>query len=978
MAKIFNSNLPKVISKANRDISLIIENDIASESKLLKNLVNQVLKANLEIKEKNDQRITKTKLKLAELDEQILNLNQSIDLVDRETVIQQLNEMIDAENKIFSARQEIRFFDNDKTPDRLDNLDIIYKDLIFSIQKLNIYEEKFRDSLLNSNTLLFNKQLKITKEIISLMDELFNQKSEYIYTQLEKRKDLSDNIIKLENEFSNYINTNLETCSSIINTSTSIFTDIDDDSNINEKIRFDHEEAITKLNKDLENIKVSYITKKDEINRNYFDYEKSISKKLETENIKLIERERVEQDLINEKLKNTRLKIIYAEKNNNISTARKLMKQFDKIEKSMSLKVGNKLSKELSMITKKTHAKSINQLQTLELKYITDLNKIEYAMILESIKYKEAKILYKIKSDFSSLQKDADINKQRMLNLKDFLDTKILLSKKIYNLKLELRLVELQIMKDNELLEQSLIISFKELLLDLKTVENSRLIVLKENINNHSIIKIEQEFQVKKSIELIKLDQELMDIDKLILKMRNETLIKNEKLKEEANSEIIYLESLINIANKERDLQLIKVKSLYENERNLAEEQIERINLGVKVNDAFIKTTLKNQLLFASQQMKCTESETEIRIESINLTHAQELQYANKKINHYRQKYDYEKGKIKKELDDKLEDLNYKLLLFTDHRDNKEINNKIETLNAKANAMIKQIEKVENEDPDIIRYVKIIEEADNRAKEAINDALALKTQTIDSFKILYDKTEQKYNLIKETDQTEETKGIMPVLNNTAISSATARLEKAILEAETLYKDKISGPIEKIAKTKEKLEKLTNSKESSEFVDEQRKLKKQKIAEHKGLIEQLELEKARALQLIKTELDKVKESNKFEIKNLEANLFKNSKYRNATDIEQDYTILFKNETNKHKTYIENISNFKSVRLKKHEKLLKETNIISKQTFKSYKKYIKFTSKGLNVKKKELTKDYNKKLKKTRNEIQNNYKKLLNSL
>ena len=74
MAKNFKSNLPKVISKANRDISLIIENDIAKESALLKDLVDQVLKANLEVKKKNNMRITETKRKLAQLDEEIEDL----------------------------------------------------------------------------------------------------------------------------------------------------------------------------------------------------------------------------------------------------------------------------------------------------------------------------------------------------------------------------------------------------------------------------------------------------------------------------------------------------------------------------------------------------------------------------------------------------------------------------------------------------------------------------------------------------------------------------------------------------------------------------------------------------------------------------------------------------------------------------------------------------------------------------------------
>jgi len=121
MAKSFNSSLPKVISKANRDISTIIESDIASESRILKNLVDQVLKANLEVKKKNNARITETKRRITELDSEIANLNITIDDVDRDTVIRQLNEMIHTENNIFNAKQEIRFFDNEKAQEKIDS-----------------------------------------------------------------------------------------------------------------------------------------------------------------------------------------------------------------------------------------------------------------------------------------------------------------------------------------------------------------------------------------------------------------------------------------------------------------------------------------------------------------------------------------------------------------------------------------------------------------------------------------------------------------------------------------------------------------------------------------------------------------------------------------------------------------------------------------------------------------------------------------
>ena len=130
--------------------------------------------------------------------------------------------------------------------------------------------------------------------------------------------------------------------------------------------------------------------------------------------------------------------IINAEKKNDLASIQKLMKQFEKVEKSKSQKVTKQVSKEVGTITRKTRIKTVNQLQALEVKYVSDLNKNEHSLILENIKYEEAKILYKIKSDFSALQGDIEINKKRMINLKDFLDTKLSVTKNIFGLKLEL------------------------------------------------------------------------------------------------------------------------------------------------------------------------------------------------------------------------------------------------------------------------------------------------------------------------------------------------------------------------------------------------------------------------------------------------------------------------------------------------------------------------------------------------------------
>ena len=979
MAKTFKSNLPKVISKANRDISTIIENDIASEAALLKDLVNQVRDANLEVKKSNNQRITETKRKLAELDEQISSLNSSIDLVDRETVIQQLNEMIDAENKIFAARQEVRFFDNNKTPERIINLEGIYQELVSSIDKLNTYEEMFRNDIIDSNNLLFDKQLFVTTEIIKLMDELFDSKRKHVNEELTALQSIYDNVKDLEDEFNIYIKNSVDSCYALNEASGSVFTDVDDDINIGEKIEIDYENKLIEINENIENLDIKFENKEEEINNTYIQYENGINAKQEMKNQKVLDEERKQRELIDSKLKNIRLEIINSEKKNDLAKVAKLMKEFEKVEKSTStLKVSTKLSKELSIITKKTHIKSINHLLSLEKKHLNEMNKQKHNLSLEKIKFEEAKILYKIKSDHQALNDDIDINRKRITVLKDYIDTKVVIGTKIVELKQEIKIKELVIMKDNELDELLLIDTFKEFLIALKKMENSRIVALKQNLNNYHIIKLEQEYQVKKSIEDVKLDQDLNDIEKLILSRRNETLIKNEKIKEEANSEIIYQDSLINIAKKEHELQLIKVKSLYENERNLAEEQIQRINLGVKVNDAFVKTTLENQLLFATQQIKCAQSEYEIRIESINLTLNQELDYANKKIDYYRQKYEYEKSKIRKELDDKLEDLNYKLLLFTDEKDNRKIIAKIEKLKTSFNKMIEDIEDVENKDVEILRYDKVIKAANTRASQAIEEAGTLQSQTVDSFEALYFQTKEKFDLIQETDQTEETRGIMPVLNNTAVSSANERLQRAIVEADELYHEKIIDPQKVIEDTKVLLENMTNSKESDIFIEQQKELKRQKIKEHKDRCDELHKVKEDALLPIKEEIPVMKEKLIKELESMSSNLFTDKLNRGESEIVADYTKLDANEIQIAKEFIAVLVQYKLTYNKDLVKIATDTNQMIKDTTKPYKKYIRFASKGLTAKKKVLAKEFAKKLKKDQNELNSKYKKLLNEL
>jgi hypothetical protein len=530
-------------------------------------------------------------------------------------------------------------------------------------------------------------------------------------------------------------------------------------------------------------------------------------------------------------------------------------------------------------------------------------------------------------------------------------------------------------MKNNEISELTILSEFKTLFKMLRTVEDNRIMQLNNQYNQFKTLEANQRFHLNKAKATIELNQELNRIDKLILRKQNESLIQTEKLKEEANAEIIYQESLIKIAQKEHDLQRVKVKSLYENERALAEEQVERIELGVKVNDTFVKTTLENQLLFAQQQIQCAESECRIRIENIELTRSQELAYANKKINYYKQKYEYDISKIEKELSEKLEDLNFKLLLFTEQKDNHKIEQQIESIQSQYQSKIDKIRQEENQDPEITRYQKVISDANNRADQAINEAEALKEQTVKAFEALYDQTKQKYDTIKETKQTEETRGIMPLLNGGALSSADKRLQQAIKEADDLYKERIEKPEKLIKELTEKLLESTEDEETNKFIRDLKAEKITKTESYNTLIQGFVDTRNGFIKAIDEENQALQESLTISNNEKLKGEFNIASFRSEKDIEQDYKALKEKERTYHKQMIKENSEAVQNDRKRFKKLQTDLQKKLKKTFKPYKKYIRFASKGLNAEKKELSKKYSKLLRKQLKETEDSFESII---
>lgn len=963
MAKKSNSSLPKVISKANKEISTLLETDIQRESELLKDLVDQVLQSNLEVKKRNNLRITETKRKLSELDEQIDGLNVEIDLVDRETVIQQLNEMIDAENKIFNARQEIRYFDNENLPSRLETLDEIYKELTASIER-DTQSEAYRDVLIHANNKFLEQQINVSKQANKEMSDIFKEKRDYVDFSLANLNDLKTIIENKEQLLQDILQRTINETISIISNSTAHFATKDDDVERLESLEVTYNQRIEDLNTMKSQEVTTYEEKKNNLIEGFKQFEINIKKSLESSNLDELNQEKAAQEKLDEQLKQIQLKMMQASQAGHIEKAADLLKEYEQLQKNTKSKTTNKVKKETSSSTQKERTKTLKELKQLELDHVTNAIEIDFELQLAAIELEESKVLYKFQNDYHGLVDLKEDTTKQISMVRAFIHNQIETRKELAKLKLELRLKELDILKENEIKEQQLIEIFERLLLTIKKAEQKRIAIISQNTNSEQIIQVEYEYRLKRAILDIKLSQQINEIEKLILRKRNETLIKNEKLHEELNSEVIYQESLIKIAQKEHELQLIKVRSLYENERSLAEEQVERINLGVQVNDTFVKTTLKNQMLFATQQINCAESEYEIRLESISLTHSQEVKYANKKIEYYKQKYEYDKNKIRKELDDKLEDLNYRLLLFTEDKERNEITSQIDRIRQEYEDKISTIEELESQDQDILRYEKVIQEADNRQQQAISEALGLKTETIESFDQLLEATKERYSQLEKTETSEDTKGILPLINNKAISSADQRLQQAIKEADELYNERVIEPERIIKETKERMIELMRSDESDQFIDAQKTRKKEIIKLHKEQCDFLEKEKESIKEplLSLTVSDSVGVNDDISVKV--------KSYRSVEDITKDYDVLYKKEND---FYLEIINNLKQYKKETRIRLIKlERNLHRNLNgpIKPYSKYLTNAAKEYTKQKKTLRKTFDQRIRKSLKDSQKN--------
>jgi len=951
MAKFIKSTLPKIISRANKDISAIIESDLVSESNLLKKLVDHVAKSNKKIAKERDKRMQETRDKIDQYDSQVAKLNEEIDAIDHETLIRQLNQMLKTKDDVFHAKQALRFYEASKSPKTItllqDQTRQIQEDLINAFQEIANNTANFTSSSGQFYHYIHHQAKQITNnmvdEYITKMEAIqkaANSLEEHKHRLFQHEKSIEaqrTTLFKTLREESILKDVTLYTASS--------------DEEIDQHIESEFSKKKEALEEAITSLEENYNIEQGRIKDAFFTYEQEIAKELHEKHEEQIASEAAMQEDIKEELKNIKFSIMEAEKHEDYRQVKSLIRKYDKVEQSLNRSQTAKVEEELDRLTSKEHQATLQKLYQLEQAYIKEKMDKELELALLNIYHTQDKHNFLLQTDFEQLQKDQATFKDLYANIKGFYafykDAKIQTIQQRY----DIRKLELDILKNHEQSKLSFIKDLEGFVDTLTKQLNEYMFKIKSLEEDKYAKIVDAIYHIKQSLLKIDVEKQLITIDHRIMNRQNERLIQSEKEQDEKEQKVIALEAQIEVALKEKELQLIKVKSLYEYEKRLAEEQVSRISGGIDVNDAFVKTTLENQLLFAEQQIKCAHGEYDIRLESIALTKEQETSYAMQKLEQYKHHYDQEIEKLTQIKKDKLEDLDYKMMLFTSASDQRKFLKQKEELQEEIDQKIADIHKQIEQDERITRYQQMIDKANTRFDKAKNDAEQLRDQTINSFQELYDKTKEKYDDLEETSHSEESKNLTPVLNNQALSKAHERLEQATKEAEDFYQERIKEPSNLIEQYRQEIEQITTSYDDDEFIVKQTGLKeelKEEFQNNKQAIKDISIEEKETFQI------------SFQEKAIES-LNKDQYLRSKEDIEQNYKDLALAEEKRMQAMEHELHQVLQSELQSIDKTITHYDRSFQRLIKSYKSYLKMASKGIQKQVKEVKKEAQKQLK-----------------
>jgi ribonuclease HI len=273
-------------------------------------------------------------------------------------------------------------------------------------------------------------------------------------------------------------------------------------------------------------------------------------------------------------------------------------------------------------------------------------------------------------------------------------------------------------------------------------------------------------------------------------------------------------ESDISLAEKEYDIQVLKAQSLYDHERAINKVQTERVDAGVRVNKAMVQATVKRQVNFADQQIKFAEAEYAARLEHIEYTLNQELEYTEETLGLHYQAFEKRRQEMELEYLSKKHSNEQKKKLFKHSQMLNKVLNEEKEIDLDYQKKQALFEEDSANTIQIKRYLDQIKKANEHAENARIDALELKNKDIASFQALRQESLDRLANI-ESMMTEP--DLLPYHQESVNDQASIRLQEMLDSAETFLNEKISGPKASLEETKERLIELEKQTLSSEEI-----------------------------------------------------------------------------------------------------------------------------------------------------------------
>ncbi len=957
----------EVESPSNQSLSTLIDQDLQKESELLQNLIREVVEANDKVKASHKKRLDDSNEKLTILNQEIKRLRHEINQKDEQTTLAQFDHLLKSKDRIHHALRTMRlhFLNSEIKKD--------YELSVHSLKEKLFTHIEERAHLTTAPSSYMETFEEATSTFIESIFEIGHTtfKGEESLTLINESqtafKTAANTFIEKLNEERDALLTQLKTRGHIL-------SDGSDTTSLNsrvEKTYHEKSQAFQQKQADLKTDLKTAMTSVDErIETLRANAEQEMREKYKT----ILEEQHKDKESLEKELKDLKLDIIRAEKAGETDELKDLLKAYQKKstqEKGLS---ESKLQDKVEKKIRKERTKLYKEKLELEKDFARKQSALDLEKNQIDLQFNDSQELFKVQDDYDALKKDLALNQTLEATLlkttqayETLLKDALTFASKLEKLMFDTKITFMEDLSEASKSLSTLKHTFTRSQIDLATTYKT--IALKQTKAKKHIQSV-----IRKHTLNMQFHNEEKKVNYALTKATRLADIDKTYQQENAKNELIYQQGLIELADKEYELQLLKIRSLYDNEMLLTKAQAERLNVGASVNESMISTTLESQMHFARQQIKYAENEYQVRLENIDTALKREVEYAKEKLNQRRQTYRSDIHELKNERDRKLSDLAYRQALFTDPRDKRKLKEQETAIRSSYNEKIETIEQEEANDDTVKRYLSQIEGAKNRAEKAKEDARQLKEKTIKTFKDMLEQTDQKLGAFKDSSGNEKLLG--NTIEDEASQTAEKRFNEAIEEANTLYQQKVNQPKEKIKKLKDTLESIEFDEATQKSIDKKKDSLKEKRSEIKEVLTQERSQTEAALKAIDDKIDAT--FNKAE--SLKASL--DEKDRDAsinhtiTEALSTLDTLKKNRKSSDYDALERSFDTHMKENKAHLKTIRKTmDDTLNPTLKAYERFLKKVSVSQNKTFKQLEKQKQTKLKDTLKDIEARYSNLL---